>query len=357
MSKFYTAAIFFSIFAVLIVQVSVFTSGTLTKDKKRIFYMLFSSIALAALCEWLGVALQGAGPSTRLAHIFVKAIELSAAPVIGVLIAWVIEIRQKKLAIAFIVANTVIECSSGVLGFVYSVDANSNYTHSKFYFIYIIAYFLSMIYFIYIASKNIKKYQYNGLSYFALVVVFMIFGIIVQFIVSDLRIVYVVLAMASIMMYVFTLEMIMQTDKLTELINRRGYENFISHIDYECVVLFFDIDKFKEVNDVYGHMYGDVCLAKIGKVLKEVYARSGKCFRYGGDEFCVILTKNLEDVKKYNDEFYAKIEQLQKEDDRIPRASIGYSFFNPENNSIQQTIEEADKMMYVYKAKYKNQSV
>lgn len=356
MSKYYTAAIFFSICAMIIVQVSVFTSGTLTKDKKRIFYMLFSAIALGSLCEWLGVALQGTGPSTRFVHIMVKVIELSIAPAIGILVAWVIEIRRKKLAIIFLAANTAVECASGIFGFVFTVDANSNYTHARFYFIYIVAYFLSMIYFIYIASKNIKRYQYNGISYFAFVVMFMIMGIAVQLIFSDLRIVYVVLAMASIMMYVFTLEMIMQTDKLTELINRRGYENYISHIDNDCVVLFFDIDRFKETNDVYGHLFGDKCLAQIGQAIKKVYAHNGKCFRYGGDEFCVILTKKLDEVKELNEKFYAEIETLQKNDDRIPYASIGYSFFNPENNSIQQTIEEADKMMYIYKEKRKNQN-
>lgn len=354
MSGYYTAIIFLSIFAVLIIQISIHTSGTLTKDKKRIFHLLFSMIALGAFCEWLGVLLQGTGPSTRIFHIVIKALELSVAPSIGVLIAWVLETRAKKLAAIGLIVNAALEFSSGVFGFVYSVDANSNYTHSRFYFIYILAYVLSMIYFIYIASKNIKRYQYNGISYFASVVIFMIAGIAIQLIFSEMKIVYVVLAMAAIMMYVFTLEMVMQTDKLTELINRRGYENYISHLDSECVVLFLDVDKFKEANDTYGHSFGDMCLSKIGGAVKSVYARFGKCFRYGGDEFCVVLTKNFNGVEEINKKFVAEIKKLKQTDSRIPDVSIGYAFFNPENGTVLQTIEEADKMMYLHKEKRRN---
>ncbi|MDO4364375.1 MAG: GGDEF domain-containing protein [Clostridia bacterium] len=354
MSVYYTAIIFLSIFAVLIIQISIFTSGTLTKDKKRIFHLLFSMIALGAFCEWLGVLLQSTGPSTRIFHIVIKAIELSVAPSIGVLIAWVLEIRAQKLAAIGLTVNMFLEFLSGIFGFIYSVDSNSNYTHAKFYFIYIIAYVLSMIYFIYIASKNIKRYQYNGISYFAMVVLFMIAGIIVQLIFSEMKIVYVVLAIASVMMYVFTLEMIMQTDKLTELINRRGYENYISHLDSECVVLFFDVDRFKDANDMYGHSFGDMCLSKIGTAIKNTYARFGKCFRYGGDEFCVILTKNFNGVEELNKKFVAEIKKLKQKDSRIPDVTIGYAFFNPENGTVLQTIEEADKMMYLHKEKRRN---
>lgn len=76
---------------------------------------------------------------------------------------------------------------------------------------------------------------------------------------------YVVLGIALIMLYVFTLEMIYQTDELAELINRRGFENYISHIDESCAIIFFDVDKFKEMNDNYGHAAGDKMLHEISQ--------------------------------------------------------------------------------------------
>ena len=186
-----------------------------------------------------------------------------------------------------------------------------------------------------------------------MMVVFMLTGIIVQLINSEIRIVYVVLSIASIMMYVFTLEMVMQTDNLTELINRRGYENYISHLDKECIILFFDIDNFKNANDKYGHTYGDSCLKKTGNALKTAYAKYGKCFRYGGDEFCVIITRNMQNVEKASEVFKATMEKMRSYDRKLPDVSVGFSHFYPENDSILTSIEEADKMMYDNKSKHK----
>lgn len=353
MVGYYSAIVWLSIFAVVVIQISVGISSTLTKDKKKVFNLLFSAIAIATFCEWLGVLLQGTGSSTRIFHIVIKALELSIAPSIGFLISWVIELRKTKLALCFLAAHAVLEIFSGVFGFIYSVDSNSTYTHAKFYPIYIVAYLISIVYFIYVASKNMKRYQYNGLPFFAMVVVFMLSGIIVQLVNSEIRIVYVVLSIASIMMYVFTLEMVMQTDNLTELINRRGYENYVSHLDKECVILFFDVDDFKNANDKYGHSYGDSCLKKTGSALKIAYAKYGKCFRYGGDEFCVIMTKNVQNVSSANEIFKNTMAKMRSYDEKLPYVSIGYAHFYPENDNILTTIEEADKMMYADKSRRK----
>ncbi len=110
------------------------------------------------------------------------------------------------------------------------------------------------------------------------IVVFMLSGIVIQSIYSELKVDYAIMSVNAIMLYVFTLEMIQQTDQLTELINRRGYENYITHLDDECIVVFFDIDKFKEANDVNGHAYGDVCISRVGRAIKKIYYRYGKCF-------------------------------------------------------------------------------
>ena len=55
------------------------------------------------------------------------------------------------------------------------------------------------------------------------------------------------------------------------------------------LLIVFDVDNFKQVNDCYGHLQGDACLAAIAACLKKAYARCGYCYRIGGDEFCVLL--------------------------------------------------------------------
>lgn len=261
MFRYYTAIIFLSIVAMFVVQLGINGSHTLTKSRKKLFHGLFNAIIIAAFCEWFGNYLQGTGASTRVLHIVVKAIEFSVAPSIAFFMAWIIDKRNEKAIYVYLLIQAAIECISGVFGFVYYVDGQSNYMHGTFYWIYIIGYMLSILYCIYIVLKNLKKYQYNGSTSFLSIICFMLAGIVIQLCDSNLRVDYVVLGIASIMLYVFTLEMIYQTDELTELINRRGFENYISHIDESCAIIFFDVDKFKEINDNYGHAAGDkVCI-------------------------------------------------------------------------------------------------
>ncbi len=54
-------------------------------------------------------------------------------------------------------------------------------------------------------------------------------------------------------------------------------------------ILFIDLDNFKQVNDVLGHAEGDKCLEKVSEILGSVIAGRGKVYRYGGDEFTLIM--------------------------------------------------------------------
>ena len=293
MFGYYTAIIFLNIFALIVMQPCISKSNSLTASHKRFFRWLFMAIIISAGCEWLGNLLQGAGSGTRLLHIAVKVTELSVAPSIPFLFSWIIEKKEKKFVWCYLAVCAAAELLSGMFGFIFYVDENSVYHHAGFYWIYVLSYILPMIYCIYVVMRNVKKYQYSGAGFFVMIAAFMITGIAVQMYDSDIKVDYMTLGIASLLAYVFTLEMIQQTDELSELINRRGYENYISHIDEKCAIIFFDMDRFKEINDTYGHDVGDICIGKTGRAIRKVYAKYGRCFRYGGDEFCVVLDKNL----------------------------------------------------------------
>ena len=356
MSTYYLIIVAMVVFAMLSMVVCVNSSGTLARSKKKYFRLLFVCIAVATFCECFGLRLQGTGQATQALHIFVKAVELSIAPAIAFLIAAVIEQQLRKAILVFLAVHCCIEILSGVFGFIYKVDANSVYTHESFYWVYIAAYIVSILYAIVIIGRNMKKYQYNGIAFFCLITLFMILGIIVQLCNSELKVVYVAVAIVALMLYVFTLEMIQQSDELTGLINRRGYENSIAHLEDKCVIIMFDADQFKTVNDQYGHKCGDLCLKEIGTTLKNIYAKHGKCFRVGGDEFCVIATKGMEHIEQANQEFFARIAQCRAKFEWMPWVSLGYMFFDPQTDIIQDTLNQADRQMYQFKEARRNRS-
>ncbi len=99
------------------------------------------------------------------------------------------------------------------------------------------------------------------------------------------------------------LERISVTDALTQLRNRLFFD---AQFELEwkrafrqrtaLTILLLDLDHFKQVNDSYGHAFGDLCLQEVAKVLAHEVSRSGDVLaRYGGEEFIVMLSNTAED--------------------------------------------------------------
>lgn len=353
MRNYYTAIIFLNVFAILTVRIGIEKSNTLPLEKKRLFKYLFQVIIVASICEWTGEVLQGSGNSTRILHTFIKAMELSIAPFSAFLVSLIIDGKHEKEIGVFLGVHALLEVISGFVPFVYYVDGNSTYVHGSFYWIYISVYAISILYCFWVVVNNIRRYQYNGIVFFLLIVLFMACGLSIQMIYPAIKVDYIALGISAIMLYIFTLEMVNQTDELTELINRRGYENYISHLDHPFEILFFDVDGFKSINDNYGHKMGDDVLKTIGITIRDVYARYGKCFRYGGDEFCVILYSEKISVDQLNRHFKEEIQKQKEKDERFPSVSIGHAFCDPSNKSIQDIFNEAETMMYEIKSQNK----
>lgn len=87
-----------------------------------------------------------------------------------------------------------------------------------------------------------------------------------------------------------------RTDPLTGLGNRRAFFAALAEASAEAFATrqplalgFFDADGFKAINDQFGHLHGDTVLARIGAAMKAAFQPAGRAFRYGGDEFCVLL--------------------------------------------------------------------
>lgn len=166
-------------------------------------------------------------------------------------------------------------------------------------------------------------------------------------------------SLASFFGYVVELENASVTDSLTGLYNRR----YLSHLyfngsDKQFSVMFIDIDDFKEVNDSFGHDFGDLLLLQIAARLKQNVRKSDVLVRYGGDEF-VICFQHL--VDNQDIDFVAgKIKDSFNEPFTIDghtiriSASIGISSTHGTSNSLKNLISDADQAMYGIKQNEKN---
>jgi diguanylate cyclase (GGDEF)-like protein len=151
------------------------------------------------------------------------------------------------------------------------------------------------------------------------------------------------------------LHKIIYEDTLTKSYNRKWFEDTYLNTNNHTMrssgtMVIIDLNKFKSINDTFGHVVGDKVLVHLSTKLKE---SGGKVIRYGGDEFIVIFdgTQMPSQIKKNIDEMidsYTKISfKVEKESFKISFA-YGLAPFSI-GSDLHEIIDIADKAMYRHK--------
>lgn len=149
-------------------------------------------------------------------------------------------------------------------------------------------------------------------------------------------------------------------DFLTDTINRRCFDKILTEkvqqankINQNFSLFMVDLDKFKNINDNFGHETGDKALIEVSNILKKSFRKSANICRYGGDEFCIIseLTKE-EDVEKTINLIQQKVENFNEESTSFKLGlSIGYSIYDS-TSTLKNLLKTADDNMYLQKEKH-----
>ena len=144
-----------------------------------------------------------------------------------------------------------------------------------------------------------------------------------------------------------------QTDRLTGLYNRAGYDRLCSEADLNTTTLLIvDTDKFKGINDRFGHETGDRVLRKIAAELETSFRRQDRVCRIGGDEFAVLMadTDKLEE-----DLITARIERINRELSRpsaykLPGVSVSVGVAHGSDaEDWTELFKHADEVLYLVK--------
>lgn len=157
------------------------------------------------------------------------------------------------------------------------------------------------------------------------------------------------------------IRMLALTDEVTGIYNQRklleDLELYIGRYEHDhngFSLLFVDIDYFKNVNDQFGHVVGSQILIDMAQILKAQLRSSDLVYRYGGDEFIVLLPRtNLDETKKIalriSDAVKAFEFDIEKDKKYHLSLSIGLAEFPTDALSAKAIIDFADKMMYMSK--------
>jgi len=155
------------------------------------------------------------------------------------------------------------------------------------------------------------------------------------------------------------------TDGLTKLYNSRHFYNQLDvevgrsrRYNHPLALLLLDIDHFKDFNDNYGHLEGDKILVAIGLNIEDCLRAMDSAYRYGGEEFTVILPEtNGEEARTVAERIRRKIESAHNTPDATTNLSVTISIGVTEyisGEEVSAFVQRADQAMYSSKKKGRN---
>ncbi len=155
-------------------------------------------------------------------------------------------------------------------------------------------------------------------------------------------------------------------DELTGLPNRKMLENTCEELinnNKQFALIFMDLNKFKYINDVFGHIVGDEYLIKFASIIDNLIKTKGIVTRYSGDEFIIVYenyTTNEELLTFYNEKLVKAFLSPIKINEELTTEigfSSGVAIYPKDGKNFEELINKSDFMMYINKKSFVNRKI
>ncbi len=160
-----------------------------------------------------------------------------------------------------------------------------------------------------------------------------------------------------------------ERDALTDLYNRKTFDEQFARQAYSSLsavateadassaqqwLAVIDIDYFKQVNDRFGHLYGDEVLILVANVLRSSFRAQDRIFRFGGEEFVVLLrAMQLEEARNALNRFRERVQEYPFP--QVGQVTVSVGFVNATQGSPVEILGQADQALYYAKEHGRNQ--
>ena len=331
-------------------------SESLNKKQKQGFFFAFALIAVISVLEVVTLAVDGTPAGYRWLNILSNYLGFGLSPGVCLCLVYVMD-RKKRMNRWFRAAVCCEACYLLFLalsipaGLVFSVSADNIYSRGQYFYIYIIMYFAAIVYLSVSTFVTAREFQNRSRALIYPLMFFLLIETIIQVTLPELHVTWLCVTLLSVLYFIYCSEMWNQLDALTGLLNQNSYLNRTAEMRRRGgVLVVFDVDDFKQINDRYGHLQGDVCLAEIADCIKKAYARCGYCYRIGGDEFCVLLKDEASEARCAAT-LQALLAERRKTLAILPTVSLGSAVFSGED--VVAVKDRADRALYCAKKEQK----
>lgn len=233
----------------------------------------------------------------------------------------------------------------------FTIDkATNSYEVGDYYFIHYLILVLMYLYMVVIGINQRNKVDRNITLMFMIFFIIPFLAMVFQWFYIDVFFSWNSIVLGILVVYIFVESTNGEKDFLTALYNRSSFEKYVNQLlekQKDFKVIFFDLDKFKAINDTFGHIKGDFVLKSFAKILVKVARENKMVSRLGGDEFMMIIETN-EGVKLVVKEIY---DELKNTNDAVLEClTFSYgAYTNPIDMTVDQIYASVDNEMYEFK--------
>lgn len=343
---FYTIPVLFMTALCMLFLVT--TNEYILPAQKKGFIVAFLGEVFIIVFEVLTIILNNFNIEFRAIHFISNYLGFLLTPILIAFFASSIgRFHRIKIAMAgissyFVVYNILVATNR-----LFYIDDQNAYHRGNLFFVYLIFYFCALVYLVYESLRYSSKGFLKHKIFVCLLSFCFLASISIQVLYPEVYLTRIAVTFCLCAYYAFIIEFTGLFDILTGVLNQGTYQKKIKELKEKQIVVIFDIDDFKYINDNYGHQYGDKCLKDVSKSAKMIFGNFGQCYRIGGDEFAVILRKNAK-VETLLDRFEKNIEEKFKNAQYRIYVSAGYSVCR-KNEHYEDVVQRADDNMYSVK--------
>ena len=305
-------------------------SESLNKKQKRGFLLAFALIACISVLEVITIVVDGAPPGYRWLNILSNYLGFGLTPAVPLCLVYVLDkksiIRRGfKAAVCCEGAYLLFLAATLPYGLVFSVSRENLYARGAYFYIYVAMYYAAMLYLMVATVRTAAAFQNRSRMLIYPLTLFLGAETVIQLALPELHVTWLCVTLLSVLYYIYCSEMWNQLDALTGLLNQNSYLNRTAEMRRSGgVLVVFDVDDFKQINDRYGHLQGDV--------------------------FCVLL-KDEESEARCAKTLQALLAERRKVFAILPTVSLGSAAFSGED--VVTVKDRADRALYCAKKEQK----